>query len=169
MEAMAAASQRESERDSNEEEERRAEQIRERKRKNGRSGKGKENQAGGGRDGEADRAGKAGEKRGAARTGGRERRIELAAEGEERQAEQREVTRKQGLTDGKRRVLGQQMTRQKEEVRRDLVEEDQMGGEKPVLVIGSPMCRTSCGAVHVDDAGCKQRERGQVRESRATR
>ena len=51
----------------------------------------------------------------------RERRIELAEEREKQQADQREVIRKQELTDEKRRVLGQPGgARQEEQVRRDL-------------------------------------------------
>ena len=46
--------------------------------------KGKENQTGGGRDGEADRAGKATEKRAANRTGGRKRRTTGRAEAGDR-------------------------------------------------------------------------------------
>ena len=29
----------------------------------------------------------------------------------------------------------------------DVVEKDQMGGEKPVSVTGSPMCQTFCGVI----------------------
>ena len=55
------------------------------------------------------------------------RRIELTEEREKQQAEQREAIRKQELTNKGRRVpetvgeqVGQQMTRQEGEVRRDL-------------------------------------------------
>ena len=65
----------------------------------------------------------------------------------------------------------------------DVVEKNQMGGEKPVLLIESPMCciimiksqnvverhvkcsrRTGCD--HDDDAECKQSQRNQAQELR---
>ena len=47
----------------------------------------------------------------------------------------------------------------------DVVEKNQIGGEKPVLLIGSPLSYI-LRCHHDDDAGCKQSERSQVQELR---
>ena len=48
----------------------------------------------------------------------------------------------------------------------DVIEKNQIGGEKQVLLMGSPMCQTILRCDHDDDAGCKQSERSQVQELR---
>ena len=64
----------------------------------------------------------------------------------------------------------------------NMVEKNQMGGEKPVLLIGSPMCRITMiklqtvverhvrrpGGQGDDDAGCKQSGRSQEQELRTS-